>query len=176
MIAVGVLLPSHGQLGKAWLHTEALKDLARLACVEFSAGWCSLIPRSLSHDKRNTQPLQDYWEAHQLHDSDGVSDSAADFPSTAKAKQVEPQSFSNGTTHKRSRAVSTASALAPSSQKLSSYHPAHALRTFLETFGPLCFPVYKIALLRRRILLATHAPVELACKFGMLDSSLHSFY
>ena len=39
---------------------------------------------------------------------------------------------------------------------------------FLDTFGPLIFPLYKTALLRKRILLVAQAPVELACNFGQL--------
>ena len=48
---------------------------------------------------------------------------------------------------------------------LSSHHPALALPTSIFTFGPLLFPLYKAALLRKRILLMHQAPVELACNF-----------
>jgi DENN domain-containing protein 11 len=50
---------------------------------------------------------------------------------------------------------------------LSPYHPAISLPTLIDTFGPLIYPLYKAALLRKRILLVTEAPVELACNFGM---------
>ena len=36
----------------------------------------------------------------------------------------------------------------------------------VTAFGPLIFPLYKAALLRKRILLVTQAPVEIACKYG----------
>ena len=49
---------------------------------------------------------------------------------------------------------------------LSSYHPALSLSSLLDAFGPLIYPVYKAALLRKRILVLTEAPVELPCNFG----------
>ena len=66
----------------------------------------------------------------------------------------------------RKRAVTSASALAPPGQSLDPYHPALSLPSFLDTFGPLVFPLYKAALLRKRILLVGQAPVEQACNFG----------
>ena len=66
----------------------------------------------------------------------------------------------------RDRAVSTGSALALPGQSLSNHHPALSLPTLLDTFGPLIFPLYKAALLRKRILLVGQAPVELSCDFG----------
>ena len=51
---------------------------------------------------------------------------------------------------------------------VSSHHPALSLPLFLDTFGPLIFPLFKAALLRKRILLVGQAPVELACNFGQL--------
>ena len=73
----------------------------------------------------------------------------------------------------RNRAVSTASALAPPGQALSSHHPALSLPVMLDTFGPLIFPLYKAALLRKRILLMGQAPVELACNFGKSFYKFH---
>lgn len=53
---------------------------------------------------------------------------------------------------------------------MSPHHPALSLPIFLDTFGPLIFPLYKAALLRKRILLVGQAPVELACNFGRCHS------
>lgn len=52
-------------------------------------------------------------------------------------------------------------------QLLPSHHPALSLPAFLDAFGPLIFPLYKAALLRKRILLVAQAPVEQTCNFGM---------
>jgi hypothetical protein len=45
---------------------------------------------------------------------------------------------------------------------LASHHPAASLLELLDLFGPLLFPLYRAALLRKRILLVTEAPVEFA--------------
>ena len=73
----------------------------------------------------------------------------------------------------RKRAVTSASTLAPPGQSLDPYHPALSLPSFLNTFGPLVFPVYKAALLRKRILLVGQAPVEQACNFGRQPTRYH---
>lgn len=64
------------------------------------------------------------------------------------------------------RALTAASALVPSGQSLPPHHPALSLTAFFNCFGPLIFPLYKAALLRKRILLVGQAPVELACNYG----------
>jgi hypothetical protein len=66
--------------------------------------------------------------------------------------------------HIRARSVSETGVLVPG-QTLSQFHPALSLGEFIETFGPLTFPLYRAALARKRILLLTHAPVEKACNF-----------
>ena len=53
-------------------------------------------------------------------------------------------------------------------QGLSPHHPALSLPRLLDTFGPLVYPLYKAALLRKRILMVTQAPVELSCNFGAI--------
>lgn len=73
----------------------------------------------------------------------------------------------------RKRAVTSASALAPLGQSLDPYHPALSLPSFLDTFGPLVFPIYKAALLRQRVLLVGQAPVEQACNFGRQLTRYH---
>ncbi|KAL9128301.1 MAG: hypothetical protein Q9217_003006 [Psora testacea] len=158
MLAVGVLVPSHGRLGKSWKHAKGLKELAA----------------TLSIDYKNTQPLEEFWIAHNLHEPQSQGGAHfADSSSIDNAKRNRPRSSINGNFQRRNRAVSGASGLAPSGQMLSSYHPAHSLAIFLDTFGPLIFPLYKAALLRKRILLVGSPPVELACNF-VYDISLLS--
>ena len=48
---------------------------------------------------------------------------------------------------------------------LSRFHPALSLAEFVDTFGPLVFPLYRAALARKRILLVGQPPVETACSF-----------
>lgn len=116
-----------------------------------------------------TTPLEEFWIEHQLREEDPVDQaSQINSPSLEKAKRREAQSPRNGYVPQRNRAVSTASALAPPGQSLSPHHPALSLPVFLDTFGPLVFPIYKAALLRKRLLIVGHAPVELSCNFGRL--------
>ena len=96
--------------------------------------------------------------------------SQIDSPSAERVKRKQTQMSSNGHVRTRNRAMSTASALAPPGQSLSPHHPALSLPAFLDTFGPLVFPIYKAALLRKRLLIVGHASVELSCNFGNRSS------
>ena len=125
--------------------------------------------RNLVQDLAKTQVLEDFWQAHKLPSEEDSQQEAAESPSDGQAKRRQSQTPANGKTRTRHRAVSTASALAPPGQSLPPHHPALSLPVLLDTLGPLIFPVYKAALLRKRILLVGQAPVELACNFGKQD-------
>ena len=122
--------------------------------------------RNLVQDLAKTQVLEEFWQAHKLPSEEDAQLGAAESPSDGQAKRRHSQTQANGKMRTRHRAVSTASALAPPGQSLAPHHPALSLPVLLDTFGPLIFPVYKAALLRKRILLVGQAPVELACNFG----------
>lgn len=62
--------------------------------------------------------------------------------------------------------MSEGTTLLSSKNVLAPYHPALKLPDLLSSFGPLIFPLYRAALLRKRILLLGDAPVETACNFG----------
>ncbi|KAL2220894.1 hypothetical protein M432DRAFT_630592 [Thermoascus aurantiacus ATCC 26904] len=157
MLAVGVLVPlSSGRLGKGWRHATGLKQLAQ----------------TLADDTSNTQPLVDYWETfHQAreNDSPALIDSPLESPSSlrSKSKGERPENL------RRSRALSDATALEMSKPALAPYHPALSLPEFLDSFGPLVFPLYRAALLRKRILLVAEAPIHQACNY-VYDLSLLS--
>ena len=57
---------------------------------------------------------------------------------------------------------------------LSQHHPATALPILFKLFGPLVFPLYRAALLRKRILLVGEAPVEVNCNLVYAISVLSS--
>ncbi|KAK2762097.1 hypothetical protein FQN54_001104 [Arachnomyces sp. PD_36] len=156
MLAVGVLVPlSYGRLGKSWKHAVGLKSLVQ----------------KLIADEDDPQPLSEYWEDYQISDDDAASlpESPLDSPSSLRSKPVEPriprESF------RRSRALSDATALMTSKHGLTPFHPAFSLPEFVGSFGPLIFPLYKAALLRKRILITGDAPVQLPCNF-VYDLSL----
>ena len=111
--------------------------------------------RELVQDPSKTKPLEDYWNNNHLVDDPTPSSSR---PGSSQASTVD--------VGRGRRPKSMASALNPFG--LSPYHPALALPTLVDSFGPLIFPLYKAALLRKKILLMHEAPVELACNFGML--------
>ncbi|KFY33996.1 hypothetical protein V494_07149 [Pseudogymnoascus sp. VKM F-4513 (FW-928)] len=151
MIAVGVLVPlSYGRLGRSWMHAENLKQLAEKLAVETP----------------DLTLLEEYWESHKLQDGKGSAqfDSILDSPSSLVFKPQPGRSIQHDG-HSRTRSASDGAALMHPGQSLSLYHPAWSLTTLLDTFGPLIFPIYRSALLRKRVLISCHAPVQETCDF-----------
>ncbi|KAK8082930.1 hypothetical protein PG996_001711 [Apiospora saccharicola] len=154
MLAVGVLVPlSYGRLGRAWKHAEGLKEMAS----------------QLADDAKRTQLLEEYWEKHQARDEQDAADAttkepAASAPTTTTTTTTTTQSQQQPRTPKRanlrSRSASDGAALLQPEHKLSNFHPAWSLKKLLDTFGPLIFPIHRAALLRKRILISCHAPVQ----------------
>ncbi|KAL9597757.1 MAG: hypothetical protein Q9219_004951 [cf. Caloplaca sp. 3 TL-2023] len=127
-------------------------------------------------------PLESYWQQHHYREDEETARPASTdaSPSTIREKRRRTKSSPSSHLRTRNRAVSSASALAPPGATLSTHHPALSFSAFLDTFGPLVFPLYKAALLRKRILLVGHAPVEFACNLvydisviSTLPSALH---
>ncbi|KAL7626596.1 hypothetical protein AAE478_003368 [Parahypoxylon ruwenzoriense] len=149
MLAVGVLVPlSYGRLGRAWRHAEGLKTMAS----------------TLAANSKDTAVLEQYWQKNQFREE------AVEEEPTAPSESVEspihlrtPSKASRG--HVRSRSASDGTAFLPPGHRLSPYHPARSLTNLLDTFGPLIFPIQRAALLRKRILISCHAPVQEACNF-----------
>lgn len=149
MIAVGVLVPlSYGRLGRAWRHAEGLKTIAA----------------KLAIDGKQTHLLEEYWAKCGTRDPSRQPDPIKDSPmaSPALGKRVIPR---NG--HARDRSASEAPNMMQPEHRLSPHHPAWSLNNLLDTFGPLIFPIHRAALLRKRILISAHAPVNEICNFGM---------
>jgi hypothetical protein len=114
--------------------------------------------------------LEEYYEVNKIHDTAEVPDSPAESPSSLRyrpSSRYKPP-FDRLSNHTRKRSISDTAALVAPGQTLSLYHPALSLPEFVDTFGPLVFPLYRAALNRQRILLITGAPVELACNYGAL--------
>ncbi|KOS19208.1 Protein LCHN [Escovopsis weberi] len=144
MIAVGILVPlSYGRLGRSWRHAQSLKDMAS----------------TLVKNRNKTELLEAYWHANKANDGDPkLSEPLA---SAALSPLNERPSKIRG----RSRSVVSNSALFNPDHKLSPFHPAWSLTSLLDRFGPLIFPIHRAALLRKRILISCHAPVNQACDF-----------
>ncbi|KAK3948532.1 hypothetical protein QBC32DRAFT_54493 [Pseudoneurospora amorphoporcata] len=149
MIAVGVLVPlAYGRLGRSWRHADRLKDIASKLVV----------------DRQQTHLLEDYWAENGIRDGahpPPLPEAALDSPALSyKGGHPGP-----GKGHSRNRSASDGTVLMSSPHRLSPYHPAWSLTSLLDTFGPLIFPIHRAALLRKRILISTHAPVHEACNF-----------
>lgn len=128
-----------GRLGRAWEHAGALRGLAE----------------TVVKDVEGTEVLEEYWS--RWREEGGGEEEG----SKAKAS-VSPK-------RRRSRGLSSLTMNGPSSkQRLSPYHPAYSVLSYLDTFGPLAFPLHRIALLRKRVLIITPVPVKSPCEFGML--------
>ncbi|KAI1375004.1 hypothetical protein F4677DRAFT_424285 [Hypoxylon crocopeplum] len=144
MLAVGVLVPlSYGRLGRAWRHAEGLKTMAS----------------ALVANGKDMSLLEEYWQKNKPQD-EAIEESAIESPSL-----ILHTSLRTPLGHVRNRSASDGTALLPPGHRLSPFHPAWSLTKLLDTFGPLIFPIQRAALLRKRILISCHAPVQEACNF-----------
>lgn len=113
-------------------------------------------------NKQHTHVLEAYWEKNHMRDAVGHQP-LRDSPMNMNAT---PRLVAGGS-HARTRSASDGGALVAPGHRLSPFHPAWSLTRLLDAFGPLIFPIHRAALLRKRILITTHAPVHEACNFGM---------
>lgn len=110
----------------------------------------------------NTQPLSDYWDNFEIRANDASNipaDSPLESPVSLRFRE-RPDNL------QRNRAFSDAIVLEASRPALTPFHPASSLPEFLDSFGPLIFPLYRAALLRKRILFMAEAPVHIPCNYG----------
>jgi DENN domain-containing protein 11 len=110
--------------------------------------------------------LEEYWEKNRIRDENSAEAADDDSPVVGTRSKGSPQP--NG--YRRPRGISDATAVMSSHQLLSAHHPAISLPGFITAFGPLIFPLYRAALLRKRILLVGDAPVEPNCNFGNIPA------
>lgn len=109
-----------------------------------------------------TALLQSYWDAHLPRHRHSVSHHP---PSPIPDTSPTLDHLHRPGIPSSSDANAKAPAL-PLKHRLSPYHPAWSLTKLLDRFGPLIFPVYRAALLRKRILISCHVPVREICDFG----------
>lgn len=108
------------------------------------------LSRDLAHDKSDRALLQKFWTAHQLRRTDKARYSS--ITSNTDLPLLEDE------------LVYTKPNLNEPSE---STHPIRALKEMIRTFRALTFPLHRKALLRRRIILLGHAPVQQMCQYGM---------
>lgn len=148
-VAVGVLIPlNDGRLGRAWLHTPQLKELAKYICAHIgNVNVSNMNTSELVANPSRTGPLEQYWDGHRIREEEQSEPSESRFAD------------------RRGRTLSTATAVF-ADQTLPPEHPALSVLEYLDTFGPLVFPLHRAALLRQRILLVRPPPVQLTCDYG----------
>lgn len=151
MLATGVLVPvNDSRMGQSWLHADGLREL---------------VAKQIGNPK-DVKLLEEYWAKYRI--SDGQVDAAASTDELVSAEGAQKKP--NGYQKMRAMSDITQQPL----QKLSQHHPATALPVLFKMFGPLMFPLYRAALLRKRILLVGEAPVEVNCNFVYAISILSS--
>jgi len=132
-----------------------------------STGWGktytdSLLYRQLVDNPDNYDAIQSYWDTYRMPPQSEHAQSPESLAIDRKADGDTKQADG----YQRSRTMSSATVPLSSDHVLSPHHPAASLVPFLHTFGPLSFLLFRAALLRKRILFVTEAPVELACNYG----------
>jgi hypothetical protein len=115
--------------------------------------------------------LEEYWQKYgidggQMTAEENIESTMPDVTPTVPAQL-------HG--YRRNRAISGATAVVSMGQSFPSHHPALSLPGVIEEFGPLIFPLYRAALLRKRVLLVGKPPVEQHCNFGMIELLLRNF-
>lgn len=146
-VAVGALVPlSYGRLGKSWIHAEPLRRLAE----------------EMVKDLDRKEPLEQFWKKH-----GGIDEGNGAISPTSKRSSL-PGGY------KRKRALSDATGTFTSERSMPLDHPALSMTTLLTTFGPLLFPLYREALLRKKILLLGSTPVQPTCNFGKCVPVFHA--
>ncbi|KIX07761.1 uncharacterized protein Z518_02415 [Rhinocladiella mackenziei CBS 650.93] len=150
MLAIGVLVPlENGRIGRSWRHAESLKELARYAL-----------------NMEDTSALEEYWGKYKPRPGDRPVQTPYDSAEQFSSQQV------NG--YRKARTMSTATTFISSLHALTPHHPALTLLDSINLFGPLIFPLYRAALLRKRILVVTDTPVEFSCNLVYNISILSS--
>lgn len=115
--------------------------------------------------------LDEYWEKNRISEGEeGRGDRATDVDGDSPKLKSRWRNDHKPDGYRRPRGISDATALMGSEPALSANHPAISLPNFLHDFGPLVFPLYRTALLRKRILMVGEPPVERNCNFGMFTS------
>ncbi|KAK5166565.1 uncharacterized protein LTR77_008108 [Saxophila tyrrhenica] len=147
-MAVGALVPlSYGRLGKSWLHAAGLRRLAHEAV----------------QDADDTKALELYWQQNEH----GRKHSARAASPSIGTRMSSPDAL-----RKKVKRVHSDGSHAITGDGLPPDHPAFSMTDMLDTFGPLIFPLFRAALLRKRILLLGTAPVQQSCNFVYLLSVL----
>lgn len=114
----------------------------------------------------DTTALEEFWNQNKLADNWTSTKS----PSASRTSLINTDGTNDRPIgYQKSRSMSTGTIALSAMQGLSPHHPATALIESLRLFGPLIFPLYRAALVRKRILFVGEAPVEFTCNLGIVN-------
>ncbi|KAI9651679.1 MAG: hypothetical protein M1831_000525 [Alyxoria varia] len=162
-VAVGALTELGGsRLGKIWLHASRLKDIADRLRQDVNA--TSSFTSIFSNAQEGTSVvartlLENYWERHKKEEDPQMESS-----------QAQKESYSRSVSQRRKRGLSEPLNIHVPSDN----HPARAIGLLVHNFGPLLFPLYRAALLRKRILIIAQPPLQQLCNLVYALSVLGS--
>ena len=164
--AVAALTPRDGsRLGKIWLHAPRLQALSTSLREILLSANANVDDENLpsthlpSLRPEITRKLEEFWEQHRQSSS----------PKLSSPSDSRPNDDQDSTSHRRRRRGLSESV--PFSEAPTT-HPANSISLLLDTLGPLVFPLYRQALLRRRILILRKPPLQPLCDFVYLLSIL----
>ncbi|KAF2769140.1 hypothetical protein EJ03DRAFT_107697 [Teratosphaeria nubilosa] len=135
-VAVGALVGlSHGKLGRSWLHAAELRRLAK----------------DLVGSSADARTLELFWDKHRQSER-GSSKPTSPVSAKRNSIPIAPSRRHSDSSHGLKLDASGAAD-----------HPALYMPGLLDSFGPLLFPLYRAALLRKRILFLGTPPVQRSC-------------
>lgn len=117
-------------------------------------------------DTSMTEVLESYWEEYKATIQSHEIESPLLFASTINETESFSSHQTQPDTHMRSLSASDSSITRVFGHTSSIHHPLWSIVKLLDKFGPLIFPIHRAALLRKRILITTCAPLQEACNFG----------
>ena len=152
------------RLGKVWTHAEKIQELASLVRQDIfqDEGFReeNLIDGVGETPGKAAAALDDFWNKSRIKEGEAAPDASGKSP-------LQQRQNSHGSRKRRSRGITMSS-----DPPAHSSHPAQSIKELLDAFGPLIFPLYRAALLRKRILIIARPPMQKFCDFGIVQNTL----
>lgn len=116
--------------------------------------------------------LESWWEEHQ------VADGEVDGASPEEPSHEESNGEDDGNVAAAGMSESTFLTVPGVHAELPPSHPILSIIDLLDLLGPLIFPIYRAALLRKRVLFIARPPLLPSCNFGLppfyMSSSIYN--
>ena len=158
--AIVALTPRDGsRLGKVWLHASRLKSLSTSLRDHISHTEQQSADRTNPNlhtlfDNEAEKQLETYWNQFSVGSSNHQDEDGDEVQKRAQRRRGLSESLPHS--------------------NVPNMHPANSMFSLIETLGPLIYPIYRHALLRKRILLISKPPLHRLCDYVYLLSILSS--